>query len=59
LRPGGALVILHLAYGGDPAADIAHAVRWASAYDLAARVLGDVPFKLWDGRDFVLQQPDP
>lgn len=59
LRPGGALVILNLSYGGDPAADIAHAVRWASAYDLAARVLGDVPFKLWDGRAFVLQQPDP
>lgn len=59
LRPGGALAILNFSYGGGPAADIADAVRWASAYDLAASVLGDVPFKLWDGRAFVLRRPGP
>lgn len=56
LRAGGALVILNLSYRGDPAADFADAVRWATAYDFATSVLGDVPFKLWDGRAFVLHR---
>ena len=59
LRPGGALAILNLSYRGDPAADVADAARWAATHGFVATVLGDGPFKLWDGRAFVLRRPDP
>jgi cyclopropane fatty-acyl-phospholipid synthase-like methyltransferase len=59
LRADGALVILNFSYRGHPAADIADAVRWAAAYGFVGGVLGDVPFKLWDGRAFVLHRSRP
>jgi SAM-dependent methyltransferase len=59
LRAGGALAILNLSYRGDPAADVADAARWAAAHGFAAIVLGDAPFKLWDGRAFLLRRSGP
>ncbi len=59
LRAGGALAILNLSYRGDFAADLADAERWALAHGFAAAVMGDAPFKLWDGRAFVLRRPGP
>jgi len=59
LRAGGALAILNLSYRGDPRADALDAARWAVTHGFTAIVLGDVPFKLWDGRAFVLRRPGP
>ncbi len=59
LRDGGALAILNLSYRGDPAADVAEAARWAPAHGFVATGLGDAPFRLWDGRAFVLRRPGP
>ena len=54
LRPHGRLVILNLSYGRDASADWADAARWSAAYGL--RLAASTPFKLWDGRAFVLSK---
>jgi SAM-dependent methyltransferase len=59
LRAGGALVILNVSYRADPTADMADVARWAAAHGFTATVMGDVPFKLWDGRAFVLRRSEP
>ena len=51
LRPGGALVVLNLAYGRDAAEDNVDAERWAAAYGWQLSV--SRPFALWDGQAFV------
>jgi len=45
-----------LSYRGDPPADAQDAARWAVTHGFTTIVLGDVPFKLWDGRAFVLRR---
>ena len=57
LRPGGALVILNLSYGRDEGADLSDLQRWAAEH--ALRPSAGQPFKLWDGRAFVLRKPRP
>jgi SAM-dependent methyltransferase len=57
LRAGGALAILNLSYGRDPAMDVADMRRWASDYDLEATA--SEPFQLWDGRAFLLRSRSP
>ncbi len=56
LRPGGTLAILNLSYRG-PEADRAEARRWAEAYGLPLECGGEQPFRLWDGRVFLLVRP--
>ena len=51
LRPGGALVVLNLAYGRDPATDCAEAGRWAAKHGWSLTV--QRPFSLWDATAFV------
>ncbi len=51
LRPGGALVVLNLAYGRDKAEDQADATRWAARHGWALSV--SQPFTLWDGTAYV------
>ena len=51
LQPGGALVVLNLAYGRDPAMDRAEAERWAALHGWALRI--DRPFRVWDGVAYV------
>ena len=53
LRPGGALVILNLSYGGDADARVR---GWCDAYDLSPEQCGARPFTLWDGTAFVLRR---
>ena len=53
LRPGGALVVLNLCYGRDPASDRAEAARWAEAHGWAFET--GQPFQLWDGKSFVFR----
>lgn len=50
LRAGGALVVLNLSYGRDPAQDRADAERWAASHGWALSV--SHPFTLWDGVAF-------
>lgn len=57
LRPSGALAILNLSYRADPAADAADAARWAASHGFVLGAAGDAPFRLWDGRAFVLRGP--
>ncbi len=57
LRRGGTLAILNLSYRNDPALDSADLAHWAEAYDMAITADGIAPFKLWDGRGFVLRKP--
>ena len=51
LRPGGALVVLNLAYGRPAAEDRADAGRWAAAHGWTLEA--SHPFSLWDGQAFV------
>ena len=53
LAPGGALAILNLSYGRDPADDVADATRWAGQHNATLAV--SRPFTLWDGTAFVLR----
>jgi ubiquinone/menaquinone biosynthesis C-methylase UbiE len=56
LRPGGTLAILNLSYRGlEP--DEANARRWAATYDLDLTCKGEQPFRIWDGRAFLLVKP--
>ncbi len=57
LRRQGRLAILNLSYRNDPALDSADLERWALDYDLLVEVDGLAPFRLWDGRAFVLRKP--
>jgi len=57
LRPGGTLAIFNLSYRNDPALDAADLARWADGDDLRVVADGITPFKLWDGRGFVLRKP--
>ncbi|HJS86540.1 MAG TPA: class I SAM-dependent methyltransferase [Acetobacteraceae bacterium] len=56
LRPGGALAILNLSYRGLEA-DWTDARRWAARHGLALACAGEQPFRLWDGRAFLLLKP--
>jgi len=56
LRPGGALAILNLSYRGLDA-DQADACRWAALHGLALTCEGEQPFRVWDGRAFLLVKP--
>jgi SAM-dependent methyltransferase len=56
LRPGGALAILNLSYRG-PEADEADARRWAVLRGLTLACAGEQPFRVWDGRAFLLLKP--
>jgi SAM-dependent methyltransferase len=56
LRPGGALAILNLSYRG-PEADQADARRWVALHGLALACAGEQPFRVWDGRAFLLLKP--
>jgi SAM-dependent methyltransferase len=53
LRPGGALAIFNLSYRG-PEADQADARRWAHSYGFRLTCAGEQPFRIWDGRAFLL-----
>ena len=53
LRPGGALVILNVRYGGDAGATVR---GWCGAHGLLAEQCGAEPFRLWDGRAYVLRR---
>ncbi len=53
LSRGGAMVILNLSYGRDPADDRRDAARWAAAH--GASVTISRPFTLWDGTAFVFR----
>ncbi len=53
LRPGGALVVLNLSYGRDPAVDGADAARWAAAHGWSLAMAR--PFRLWDAASFVFR----
>jgi SAM-dependent methyltransferase len=55
LAPHGALVIMNLSYGADPAADAAMVSRWATKEGLRREMAGGRPFKLWDGAAFVFR----
>ncbi len=55
LAPKGALAILNLSYGRDPAADLQDVARWGAQH--GASVTGSRPFTLWDGTAFVLRRP--
>ena len=57
LQAGGALAILNLSYGRDPAEDLADMDRWAIEHDLDATA--SQPFQLWDGRAFLLRSRKP
>ncbi len=57
LRAGGALAILNMSYGRDPAMDVADMQRWAADYGLDA--VASQPFQLWDGRAFLLRSREP
>lgn len=52
LQPGGALVVLNLAYGCTDAQNDAVAARWAARHGW--RVAASRPFRLWDGAAYVL-----
>ncbi len=54
LRSPGALAILNLSYGRDLAADGADMQRWAARHGLVAAE--SQPFRLWDGRAFLLRR---
>ncbi len=56
LRPDGALAILNLSYDPDPTADPARAARWAASLPFTVEQAGDAPFRLWDGRAFILRR---
>jgi SAM-dependent methyltransferase len=56
LRPGGALAVLNLSYRADPAADRRTAAAWAQAAGFTLALAGAAPFRLWDGRAFVLRR---
>ncbi len=53
LAVGGALVVLNMSYGRDPAADRADATRWSQLHEAGLTV--SRPFKLWDGTAFVFR----
>ena len=53
LAPGGALAVLNLSYGREPAVDLADARRWADRH--GATLAHSRPFKLWDGAAYVLR----
>ncbi len=58
LQPGGALVVLNLAYGRSPAEDQADAARWAALHSWTLSI--SQPFTLWDGTAFVWRaSPSP
>ena len=54
LSPGGHLLILNYSYRGDPARDCADAERLGAAAGLVPVMLGERPFRLWDGLAFHL-----
>jgi SAM-dependent methyltransferase len=56
LRPGGALAIFNLSYRG-PEADQADARCWADSYGFRLTCAGEQPFRIWDGRAFLLVRP--
>jgi SAM-dependent methyltransferase len=56
LAPGGALVIINLSYGPDPAADEAAVSRWAAKEGLRSEIADGRPFNLWDGAVFVFRR---
>jgi predicted TPR repeat methyltransferase len=53
LRPGGAIAVLNLSYGGDDAADARDAARWAATHGLDLAI--SRPFDIWDGTAFVFR----
>ncbi len=53
LAPGGALAVLNLSYGREPADDAADATRWAARH--GATLEYSRPFKLWDASAYVLR----
>ena len=55
LRPGGALVVLNLAYGRTPGEDLAQAEEWASDHGWTVSL--SRPFALWDGAAFTFRGP--
>ena len=56
LRGGGTLAIINLSYRGlEP--DRADARRWAGANGLTLVCDGEQPFRIWDGRAFLLVKP--
>ena len=54
LRSPGALAILNLSYGRDPAEDAADMQRWAARHGLLSAA--SQPFRLWDGQAFLLRR---
>ncbi len=56
LKPGGALVILNLAYDGSETDCID---RWSGMFGLSVELRGARPFLLWDGRAFVMRREWP
>lgn len=59
LEPHGALVIMNLSYGADPAADVATVSRWAAGEGLHREMAGARPFTLWDGAAFIFREGHP
>ncbi len=57
LHPGGVLAIFNLSYRG-VAADRADARRWCVAHGFELTCDGIRPFRLWDGRAFLLKRAD-
>ena len=54
LAPGGALAVLNLSYGREPADDAADATRWAAQH--GATLACSRPFSLWDSSAFVFRR---
>ncbi len=56
LRPGGVLAIFNLSYSADAGADSARLHTWADEFGFTIEVCGERPFRLWDGRAYVLRR---
>lgn len=57
LRPGGDVLVVNFSYRGDENADLADVRRLATASGFQTMVLGERPFRSWDGRAFRLRKP--
>ena len=56
LRAGGALAICNLSYRPDPGDDLRDAAGWDAEFGLRLDIAGARPFRLWDGRVFLLRR---
>ena len=56
LRPGGAAAVLNYSYRGDPERDRADLAGAAAAHGIILERAGERPFRLWDGRAFLLRR---